>query len=126
MTNRIYNCGNRIYDSFLRAVKEYVLLYRENVTVIAALPAKEKRAELERKTWEAYKRAYEWYESEEAALNARARLRVLEVLANLARTERAILADMDRAEVDELMDQLEESLSGLEKETAKGSRKTSR
>jgi hypothetical protein len=107
-------------------VKEYVLLYRENVTVTAALPAKEKRAELERKTWEAYKRAYEWYESEEAALNARARLRVLEVLANLARTERAILADMDRAEVDELMDQLEESLSGLEKETAKGSRKTSR
>ena len=42
--NRTYDSGNRTYDSFLRAVKEYVLLYRENVTVTAALPAKEKRA----------------------------------------------------------------------------------
>ena len=25
MTNRIYNCGNRIYDSFIHTVKEYIL-----------------------------------------------------------------------------------------------------
>jgi len=107
---------------FIHAVKEYVLLYREGVAIATGLPAKERRSELERKTWEAFQKAYELFQSEEVAANAKARVRVMEVLANLARTERAILADMDKAEVDDLMDRLEESLSGLEKETAKGSR----
>ena len=39
MTNRIYNCGNRIYDSFIHIVKEYIL--RPAVEREALIPSME-------------------------------------------------------------------------------------
>ncbi len=136
--------GELALQAFTRAVKGFILLYKageaqdaldqgqeavdlgglkphEVVSIAGGLAANPKRAKLERRTWDAFLRAYEFFQTEEAAANAKARLHVLEVVANLARTERAILADMDRAEVDELLERVEVSLSGLEKKTKKGS-----
>ena len=76
------------FDSFVRTVKEYILLYCEAAGLPGSLLAREKRAELERKNRGAYMSAYEWWVTEEPAQNAKARFQVLEVLANLARTER--------------------------------------
>lgn len=116
-------------QQFIRDVKEYVLLYREPVVTkepmkeekdsgapSPKLPGQEKRQQLEAKMWEAFNTAYKWFQTEDASANATARLRVLEVLANVARTERAILADMDKAVVDDLVERVEVELNGLASE----------
>jgi hypothetical protein len=132
----VFKQGEQALQSFTLAVKEFILLYKAGATQDALKEGKEaedlgglkpgevgiagglvgnpKRAELEGRTWEAFLRAYEFFQTEEAAANAKARLRVLEVVANLARTERAILADIDKAQVDDLLDRVEESLKGVE------------
>jgi hypothetical protein len=103
-------------DHLIRSVKQFTLTYRELVVVSAGLPAKPKREELERLTWDAVLRAYEFAKSEEAAAHAKARLRAVEVLANLVRAERLILLDQDKAAVDEIIEELEKNLGSMEKE----------
>jgi len=103
-------------DHLIRSVKQFTLTYRELVVVSAGLPAKPKREELERLTWDAVLRAYEFAKSEEAAAHAKARLRAMEVLANLVRAERLILLDQDKAAVDEIIEELEKNLGSMEKE----------
>ena len=102
-------------DCFIRSVKQFILAYREPVVVSAGLPAKPKREELERLTWDAVLRACEFAKSEEAATQAKARLRAMEVLANLIRAERLILLDQDKAAVDDLIERLEIGLQDLRK-----------
>ena len=102
-------------DHLIRSVKQFTLTYRELVVVSAGLPAKPKREELERLTWDAVLRAYEFAKSEEAAAHAKARLRAMEVLANLVRAERLILLDQDKAAVDEIIEELEKNLGSMEK-----------
>lgn len=111
-------------DRFIRSVKQFILTYRGLAVVSAGLPAKPKREELEHLTWDAVLRAYEFAKSEEAAANAKARLRAMEVLGNLVRAERLILHDQDEAAVDDLVEKIEESLSGLEKKTKQSPRNT--
>ena len=51
----------------INAGKAWVIAYRECVAVAGVLPGKARRAELERLTWEAVKKAHEFIQSEQAA-----------------------------------------------------------
>lgn len=123
MGPRFGESGVRL-DRFTSSVKQFILTYRELVLVSAGLPAKPKREELEHLTWNAALRAYEFAKSEEAAAHAKARLRAMEVLANLIRAERLILQDQDKAAVDEIIEEIEEGLGNLDKEIKQGAGNT--
>lgn len=110
-------------NQFTASVKQFILAYREAVPIAGGLPGVEKRGDLEKLTWSCIKEAYEFAQSEEAASNAKARLQALFILSNLIRVERMILADQDKAAVDEIVEKIEENLDGLEKETKTGTRK---
>jgi len=88
--------------ALISAGKAWVIAYHECVTVAAGLPGKERRAELERLTWEAVKKAHEFIQTEEAAKNAKYRMLAIQAIALITRAEEQILADMDKAEVDHI------------------------
>jgi hypothetical protein len=95
-------------------VNEYVLIHRG--LGIAGLPAKPKRDQLEELAWRILNEAIGFKESEEAAQNARARLRVMQVVSNLMRVHLAILHEQDAAAVDELIDELKKGQQELQDE----------
>jgi hypothetical protein len=79
------------------------------------LPAKERRAELERLTWEAVKKAHEFIQTEEAAKNAKHRMLAIQAIALITRAEEEILSDMDQAEVDQIVQRIEAALNVMGK-----------
>jgi hypothetical protein len=105
------------------AAKAWLVAYHRCVA-IAGLPGKERRAELEKLTWDAVKKAHEFIESEEAAKNARHRILAIQAIALITRAEEEILLDMDKAEVDEIVKRIEETLGVIDKEAPAGTPKT--
>jgi hypothetical protein len=105
------------FRAFINAVKAWVIDYRECVLIAGggALPAKERRAELERLTWEAVKKAHEFIQTEEAAKNAKHRMLAIQTIALITRAEEEILSDMDRAEVDQVVQRIEAALNVMGK-----------
>ena len=112
--------------AFINTGKAWIIVYHECVAVAGALPGKERRAELEKLTWEAVKKAHEFIQTEEAAKNARHRMLAIQAVALITRAEEEILADMDQAEVDQIVERIEAALNVLDKvagsTTAKGAR----
>jgi len=76
---------------------------------------KERRAELEKLTWEAVKKAHEFTQTEEAAKNAKHRMLAIQTVALITRAEAEILADMDEAEVDQIVQRIEAALNVMDK-----------
>jgi hypothetical protein len=95
--------------------KAWLIAYHECVTVAGGLPGKERRAELERLTWEAVKKAHEFIQTEEAAKNAKHRMLAIQAIALITRAEEEILADMDKAEVDQIVERIEAALNVMDK-----------
>ena len=101
--------------ALINAVKAWVIAYHECVAVAAGLPGKERRAELEKLTWEAVKKAHEFIQTEEAAKNAKHRMLAIQTVALITRAEAEILADMDKAEVDQIVQRIEAALNVMDK-----------
>jgi hypothetical protein len=110
----------------VRAGKAWVIAYHECVALAAGLPGKERRAELERLTWEAAKKAHEFIQTEEAAKNAKHRILALQAIALITRAEEQILADMDKAEVDQIVQRIEAALNVMDKAAGPAPAKTAR
>lgn len=114
--------GIDLLTPFTRTVKEFILTQRgQMISIASSLPADHKRRELERLTWQAVQQAYAYSQTEDAANNAKARLRGLTVLADLVTIERALINDEDDAFVDKLLEELDADNNELEKEAPKGS-----
>ena len=101
--------------ALINAGKAWVIAYHECVAVAGALPGKERRAELEKLTWEAVKKAHEFIQTEEAAKNAKHRMLAIQAVALITRAEAGILADMDKAEVDQIVQRIEAALNVMDK-----------
>ena len=101
--------------ALIHAGKAWVIAYHECVAVAAALPGKERRAELEKLTWEAVKKAHEFIQTEEAAKNAKHRMLAIQAVALITRAEAEILVDMDKAEVDQIVERIEAALNVMDK-----------
>ena len=112
--------------ALINAGKAWVIAYHECVAIAGALPGKERRAELERLTWEAVKKAHEFIQTEEAAKNARHRMLAIQAVALITRAEEEILADMDQAEVDQIVERIEAALNVLDKVAGSASAKGAR
>jgi hypothetical protein len=112
--------------ALINAGKAWVIAYHECVAVAAGLPGKERRAELERLTWEAVKKAHEFIQTEEAAKNAKHRILALQAVALITRAEEQILADMDKAEVDQIVQRIEAALNAMDKAAGPAPAKTAR
>lgn len=110
----------------INAGKAWVIAYHECVAIVGALPGKERRAELEKLTWEAVKKAHEFIQTEEAAKNARHRMLAIQAVALITRAEEEILADMDQAEVDQIVERIEAALNVLDKVAGSASAKGAR
>jgi hypothetical protein len=65
--------GGAALRALSNTVKAWLIVYHECVA-IAGLPGKERRAELEKLTWDAVKKAHESIQTEEAAKKARNRI----------------------------------------------------
>jgi hypothetical protein len=104
------------------AGKAWVIAYHRCVG-LAGLPGKERRAELEKLTWDAVKKAHEYIQTEEAAKNAKHRIVAMQAVALITRAEEQILLDMDKAEVDEIVKRIEEILNVIDKEARTGTPK---
>jgi len=111
------------FRALSNAGKAWVMAYYERVAVAGALPGKERRAELEKLTWNAVKKAHEFIETEDAAKNAKHRILAIQAIALITRAEEQILLDMDKAEVDEIVKRIEEILNVIDKEAAAGTPK---
>lgn len=114
------------FRALINAGKAWVISYHECVAVAASLPGKERRAELERLTWEAVKKAHEFIQTEEAAKNAKHRMLAIQAIALITRAEEEILADMDKAEVDQIVQRIEVALNVMDKATGSTPAKTAR
>ncbi|TLN09533.1 hypothetical protein FDZ71_10060 [bacterium] len=101
--------------ALINAGKAWIIAHRECVAVAGGLPGKERRAELERPTWDAVKKAHEFIQSEEAAKNAKHRMLAIQAVALITRAEAEILADMDKAEVDQIVERIEAALNVMDK-----------
>jgi hypothetical protein len=112
--------------ALINAGKAWVIAYHECVAVAGVLPGKERRAELEKLTWEAVKKAHEFIETEEAAKNAKHRMLAIQAVALITRAEAEILADMDKAEVDQIVQRIEAALNVLDKVAGSASAKGAR
>ena len=112
--------------ALINAGKAWVIAYHECVAVAGALPGKERRAELEKLTWEAVKKAHEFIQSEEAAKNAKHRMLAIQAVALITRAEAEILVDMDKAEVDQIVQRIEAALNVLDKVAGSASAKGAR
>jgi len=112
--------------AFINAGKAWLIAYNECVVIAGALPGKERRAELEKLTWEAVKKAHEFIETEEAAKNAKHRMLAIQAVALITRAESEILADMDKAEVDQVVQRIEAALNDMERTAGPASAKVAR
>ena len=112
--------------ALINAGKAWVIVYHQCVGVAGALPGKERRAELEKLTWEAVKKAHEFIQTEEAAKNAKNRILVIQAIALITRAEEQILADMDKAEVDQIVQRIEAALNVMDKVAGSASAKGAR
>jgi hypothetical protein len=112
--------------ALINAGKAWVIAYHECVAVAGALPGKERRAELEKLTWEAVKKAHEFIQTEEAAKNAKHRMLAIQAVALITRAEAEILADMDKAEVDQIVQRIEAALNVMDKVAGSASAKGAR
>jgi hypothetical protein len=112
--------------ALINAGKAWVIAYHECVAVAGALPGKERRAELEKLTWEAVKKAHEFIQTEEAAKNAKHRMLAIQAVALITRAESEILVDMDKAEVDQVVQRIEAALSDMEKAAGSATAKAAR
>ena len=112
--------------AFINAGKEWVIAYHGCVVIAGALPGKERRAELEKLTWEAVKKAHEFIQTEEAAKNAKHRMLAIQAVALITRAESEILVDMDKAEVDQVVQRIEAALSDMEKAAGSATAKAAR
>ena len=101
--------------AFINTGKAWVVAYHECVGVAGALPGKERRAELEKLTWEAVKKAHEFIQTEEAAKNAKHRMLAIQAVALITRAEAEILSDMDQAEVDQIVQRIEAALNVMDR-----------
>ena len=110
----------------INAVKAWLIAYHECVAVAGALPGKERRAELEKLTWEAVKKVHEFIQTEEAAKNAKHRMLAIQAVALITRAEEEILADMDQAEVDQIVERIEAALNVMDKVAGSASTKGAR
>jgi len=114
------------FTSFVNAGKAWLMAYHESVAVAGALPGKERRAELEKLTWDAVKKAHEFIQTEDAAKNAKHRILAIKAVALITRAEEQILLDMDKAEVDQIVERIEAALNVMDKDAgsapAKGAR----
>jgi len=115
--------GGTAFRALSNAGKAWLMAYYQCVAIAGQLPGKERRAELEKLTWNAVKKAHEFIETEEAAKNAKHRILAIQAIALITRAEEQILLDMDRAEVDEIVKRIEEILSVIDKETPAGTPK---
>jgi hypothetical protein len=102
------------FRALINAGKAWVIRYYECVVVAGGLPGKERRAELERLTWDAVKKAHEFIQTEEAAKNAKHRILAMQAVALITRAEEQILADMDKAEVDQIVQRIEAALNVMD------------
>jgi hypothetical protein len=59
------------FRALSNAAKAWLMSYHACVGIVGQLSGKERRAELEKPTWNAVKRAHEFIETEEAAKNAK-------------------------------------------------------
>ena len=114
------------YRALINAGKAWVIAYHGDVVIAGALPGKERRAELEKLTWEAVKKAHEFIQTEEAAKNAKHRMLAIQAVALITRAESEILADMDKAEVDQVVQRIEAALSDMEKAAGSATAKAAR
>jgi hypothetical protein len=112
--------------AFINAGKAWVIAYHGSVVIAGALPGKERRAELEKLTWEAVKKAHEFIQTEEAAKNAKHRMLAIQAVALITRAESEILVDMDKAEVDQVVQRIEAALSDMEKAAGSATAKAAR
>jgi hypothetical protein len=103
------------FRAFINAGKAWVIAYHGEVVVAGALPAKQRRAELEKLTWEAVKKAHEFVQTEEAAKNAKHRMLAIQTIALITRAEEELLSDMDQAEVDQIVQRIEAALNVMGK-----------
>ncbi len=103
--------------AFINAGKAWIIAYHECVSIAVAgtLPGKQRRAELEKLTWEAVKKAHEFIQTEEAAKNAKHRMLAIQTVALITRAEAEILVDMDQAEVDQIVQRIEAALNVMDK-----------
>jgi hypothetical protein len=101
--------------ALINAGKAWIIAYHGCMEIAGALPGKERRAELERLTWDAVKKAHEFIQTEEAAKNAKHRMLAIQAVALITRAEAEILADMDKAEVDEIVERIEAALNVMDK-----------
>jgi hypothetical protein len=69
------------FGALSNAVKAWFKAYDACVAVAAQLPGKERRAELEKLTWNAVKKAHQFVETEEAAKNAKHRILAIQAIA---------------------------------------------
>jgi len=114
------------FTSFINAGKAWLMAYHESVPVAGALPGKERRSELEKLTWDAVKKAHEFIQTEDAAKNAKHRILAIKAVALITRAEEQILLDMDKAEVDQVVERIEAALNVMEKAAGSTSAKGAR
>jgi hypothetical protein len=112
--------------ALINAEKAWLIAYHGGVVIAGALPGKERRAELEKLTWEAVKKAHEFIQTEEAAKNAKHRMLAIQAVALITRAESEILVDMDKAEVDQVVQRIEAALSDMEKAAGSATAKAAR
>jgi hypothetical protein len=108
------------FTALINAGKAWVMAYYECVGIAAQLPGKDRRAELEKLTWDAVKKAHEYIQTEEAAKNAKHRILAMQAVALITRAEEQILADMDKAEVDQIVQRIEAALNVMGKAAEQG------
>ena len=114
------------FMSFVNAGKAWLMAYHEAVPIAGALPAKDRRAELEKLTWDAVKKAHEFIQTEDAAKNAKHRILAIKAIALITHAEEQILLDMDKAEVDQIVERIEAALNDMGKDAKSASKKGAR
>jgi hypothetical protein len=105
--------GHPDLSPFDRAVKEYILAYRQGV-LVAGLPGKARRGDLEGLAWQSLEEALKYAKTQDKPL---LRLLAMRVVTALMRVELAILHEQDAAHVDELVEDLEARRGELETQT---------
>jgi hypothetical protein len=99
--------------SFDRAIKRFIVTVQSSV-VIAGLPARQRRDELEGLSWEALREAIKYAKAQDEPM---LRLLAMRVATALMRVELAVLNSQDKAHVDELVEELENARDELARET---------
>ena len=100
------------FHPFDRAVKRFILTAQG--TTIAGLPGKERRFELEELSWQALQEYIKYAKAQEEPM---LRLLAMRVVTAQIRAMLAILDSVDKAHVDELLEELENARDELARET---------